>query len=134
MHVPPDYIEVEINYIANPSLWPKQHGGIGQSSGAFQPLHVLVFHAQGMTYCQQGGTYLVGRRKANMVAKIRDQMWKDVLENASCMRVISIKTAERWQLSVAADSFELEYWLSAGSLPRNSAGGLTDQLITTIAL
>ena len=57
-----------------------------------------------------------------MVAKIRDQMWKEVLEYASRMRVISIRTAERWQLSVAADSFALEYWLSAGSLPRNSAG------------
>ena len=76
----------------------------------------------------------VGRRIANMVAKIRDQMWKEVLEYASHMRVISIRTVERWQLSVAADSFALEYWLSAGSLPRNSAGGLTDRLITTIAL
>ena len=69
-----------------------------------------------------------------MVAKIRDQMWKEVLEYASRMRVICSRTAKRWQLSVAADSFALEYWLSAGSLPRNSAGGLTDRLITTIAL
>ena len=61
-------------------------------------------------------------------------MWKEVLEYALHMPVLSIRTAERWQLSVAADSFALEYWLSAGSLPRNSAGGLTDRLITTIAL
>ena len=50
------------------------------------------------------------------------------------MRVISIRTAERWQLSVTVDNFAFEYWLFAGSLPRNSAGGLTDRLVMTIAL
>ena len=50
------------------------------------------------------------------------------------MRVISIRTATRCQLSLTVDSFALEYWLSAGSLPRNSAGGLTDWLIMNIAL
>ena len=38
------------------------------------------------------------------------------------------------EVSVTVDSFALEYWLSAGSLPRNSAGGLTDWLIMNIAL
>ena len=133
--------KIGLNYVADPSIWPKKQGCVGQSSGAFQRLHVLVLHAQGMTSGQPGGTYLhfsapvsVEWRIANMVARIRDQMWKEVLEYASCMRVISIRTVERWQLSVAADSFELKYWLSAGSLPRKSAGGLTDRLITTIAL
>ena len=52
-------------------------------------------------------------------------------------RACESSLSEQWRggsLSVTVDSFALEYWLSAGSLPRNSARGLTDRLITTIAL
>ena len=50
--------EIGLDYVVDPSMWPKQQGGVGQSSGAFQRLHVLVFHAQGMASGQPGGTYL----------------------------------------------------------------------------
>ena len=131
--------EIGLDYVVDPSMWPKQQGGVGQSSGA-PPALTCPGTSRSRNDIWPARRHLssapvsVGRRIANMVAKIRDQMWKEVLEYASRMRVISIRTVERWQLSVAADSFALEYWLSAGSLPRNSAGGLTDRLITTIAL
>ena len=57
-HVHPDHIEIGLGYVADASMWPKQQGGIGLSSGAFQRFHVLVVHAQGMTSGKPGGTYL----------------------------------------------------------------------------
>ena len=131
--------EIGLDYVVDPSMWPKQQGGVGQSSGA-PPALTCPGTSRSRNDIWPARRHLssapvsVGRRIANTVAKIRDQMWKEVLEYASRMRVISIRMADRWQLSVAADSFALKYWLSAGSLPRNSAGGLTDRLITTIAL
>ena len=48
-----------------------------------------------------------------MVAKIRDQMWKEVLEYASHMRVISSRTAKRCQLLQTALHSSTGYLLVA---------------------
>ena len=68
-------------------MWPKQHGGIGQNSGAF-PALACPGTSRSWNDIWPARRHLssapvsVGRRIANMVARVRDQMWKEVLDYA----------------------------------------------------
>ena len=99
-HVHLDHIEVVLDYIADPSMWPKQQGSIGQSSGAF-PALACPGTSRSQNDIWPARRHLssvpvsVGRRMANMVAKIRDQMWKEVFR--VCLTLCESSLSEQWR-------------------------------------